>query len=382
MFFKDIVGQEVAKHELRNSFHRGVVPHARLFVGDNGMGALALAYAYARYINCSIPSADDACGACPSCLRFSQFSSLDLYFLFPIVNVNSRNFCDDELPQWRQFLMKGAHSTYEDWLEYQGGEGKRLAIFTREGEQLLQKLSYQVGDARYRVLLVWLPERMNEALGNKLLKLVEEPPQQTIILMVSQDESAVLGTLRSRMQTLHLRPVEERQIVEALARQTSTGKSIDIADIAHRCAGNYRTALDEYLGVSKVEDELLAIFKRILRATVDAQPIQVRTLSDEIAKLGREEQISLLTYVTQVFREIFIASYDIRDISYIRPEEMPLVNYIKACVNGKNISEILVETDLAIRHISQNVNSKMVFFDYILKLTSILAPEYKAHGIR
>lgn len=176
MYFADIHGQEQTKRELYRSYMAGVVPHARLFVGEDGSGALALAYAYARYINCLEPREDDACGVCRSCRSYDQFASQDLLFLFPIVNVGSRNFCEDELPQWRSFLAQGPYATYGDWLTIEEAETKQLGIFAREGDALLEKLSYNVGQARYRVVLIWLPEKMNEALGNKLLKLTEEPP--------------------------------------------------------------------------------------------------------------------------------------------------------------------------------------------------------------
>lgn len=382
MFFRDIIGQEIAKEELRHSFQAGIVPHARLFVGADGMGALALAYAYARYINCEAPTQDDACGHCSSCQRFSQFSSLDLMYLFPISNLGSRNLCEDDLPTWRKFLALGAHTTYHDWLNELGAESKRLSIFAREAEALNQRMSYQTAEARFRVLLVWLPERMHEVLGNKLLKLIEEPPRQTIILMVSQEEAAVLGTLRSRMQTIHLRPVDESTIRQALAQESTRLTDIDISDIAHRAGGNYRKALDEYKGLNLEGQELLEYFKRILRATVDAQPIKFRTLADELAGISRDEQLDLINYVSQTFRELFISNYNLDQVSYLSPSERPIANYIKACLNADNVGRLLEELNLASRHIAQNVNSKIVFFDLTGRLTAILSQEYKRHKIR
>lgn len=382
MYFRDIVGQDIAKAELIRSVATGVMPHARLFVGDDGMGALGLAYAYARYINCSSPNETDACGSCPSCRRYDSFAGQDLMYLFPIVNVGSRNLCEDELPKWREFLSRGAHTRYTDWLEYQGGDAKRLSIFAREGEMLMQRLSYQVAEARYRVLFIWLPERMNESLGNKLLKLTEEPPRKTQILMVSQNEAEVLGTLRSRMQTIHLRPVHEDIIAERLQAQSSPKATANAFVSAHLSGGNYRTALDDYMGDNDANEELLTYFKRILRATVNAQPIQNKPLVEEIAKLSREEQIDLILYMARLFREIFVSNFDLATVSYLRTDELPIAKYIKSCLTGNNLEKIQSELNLATRHIAQNVNSKMVFFDLLLRLTSILAPDYRRVGIR
>lgn len=382
MYFRDIIGQEVAKAELRQSLKTGLIPHARLFVGEDGMGALGLAYAYARYLNCHIPSDQDACGSCPSCRRYDGFAAQDLLYLFPIVNVGSRNLCEDELPQWREFLGKGAHTTYSDWLAYQGGEAKRLSIFAREGDLLMQRLSFQIAEAKYRVLLIWLPERMNEALGNKLLKLTEEPPERTLIFMISQHEYAVLPTLRSRMQTIHLRPVEERTIATALSLIQSKQQGANAYASAHLSGGNYRVALDDYLGLAHSQDEYLDLLKKILRATVNAQPAQNKVLVDEIAKLSREEQIELLSYIAYAFREIFVSNFDEASLVYLRESERPIAEYIKRCVTPQNLAEIQIELDLGIRHIAQNVSSKMVFFDLLLRLTSILAKDYKRVGIR
>lgn len=382
MYFRDIVGQDVIKDELRYSFAQGLIPHARLFVGDDGMGALGLAYAYARYINCGAPTAQDACGVCPSCRRYDDWASQDLLFLFPIVNVGSRNICEDELPAWRNFLAQGAHTLYADWLALQGGDAKRLSIFTREGERLMQRLSYQIAEAKYRIILVWLPERMQEALGNKLLKLTEEPPEQTLILMVSQDERNVLPTLRSRMQSLHLRPVTEERLAEALRGLSPHAGDNQLSEAAHLARGNYRKARDLYLERNDNAASQLQRLKRIFRATVDAQPHLNKPLIEEIAKLSREEQIDLLTYMAYFFREIFAMQLDTPSFLYLTGAEIPVAKYLKACITPPTLGQIHHELDLAVRHIGQNVNSKMVFFDLILRLTSILAKEYRRVGIR
>lgn len=383
MFFRDIIGQTPAKDELRRSFLAGVVPHARLIVGQDGAGALGMAYAYARYINCEHPSESDACGHCRSCLRYNDFAALDLHFLFPIAsNKNSSNYCDDELPLWRKFLALGAHSRYAQWLSLLGEESKSLMIYAREEESLSQRLSYQIAEARYRVVLIWLPERMHHVLGNKLLKLTEEPPERTIILMVSEQEGEVLGTLLSRMQTLHLRPLSEAEIVEALSKETSPVPNADATRSAHLAGGNYRNALDDYLGLVDARDETTKLFGRTLRATVNARPQEIRSLSEELAKMSREEQTALLTYMGRMFREIYVYSFGVQQVNYLTVAETGIAKYLSGCVDTHNVTAIAGEIDLALRHVAGNVNARMVFFDFILRLTSILAPSYKAHGIR
>lgn len=384
MYFRDIVGQDILKNELINSFQQGLIPHARLFVGEDGMGALSLAYAYARYINCNTPYKNDACGNCSSCLRYNDYAGQDLIYLFPIVNISSRNVCEDELTKWRSFLSSTPHNSYKDWLDIQGGVNKRLSIFAREGERLFERLSYQVAEAKYRIILIWLPERMHETLANKLLKLTEEPPHKTIILMVCEHERAVLPTLRSRMQVLHLQAVDEKLIDHhlRLLPPSPRDRSITTQEAAHLAQGNYRKALDIYTENEDASEYYTDILKRVLRSTVNAQPHLNRSLVDEISKLSREEQINFLEYIATFFREVFISQLNTPNLNYIRSNEKAMAQYIQDCITPNNLTEIQDECNLAIRHITQNVSSKMVFFDLLLRLTSILAKDYKRVGIR
>lgn len=384
MYFADIIGQEEIKLELCRSYQTGIVPHARLFVGEDGSAALAVAYAYARYINCQAPTPFDSCGRCRSCLSYDQFATQDLHYLFPIVNVGSRNLCDDELPQWRSFLAEGPYTTYADWLRIEQAETKQLGIFAREGDNLLEKLSYQVAEANYRVVIIWQAERMHEALGNKLLKLTEEPPERTVILMVAEQEAAVLGTLRSRMQTTQLRPLSEETIADALGRVEVEKPKMGLKQAAHLAKGNYRRALDYYRASSDVGDSSLTLnyYKRMLRATVDAQPLQMKQLADELAKLSREEQIAVLEYTAQMVRESYFYNFQMPELHYLEAEEQKIVNYLRTSINKHNVRILLDELNLAARHIQQNVNSRMVFFDMLLRFTSALAPSYRQLGLR
>lgn len=384
MYFADILGQEQVKLELCRSHAAGIVPHARLFVGADGTGALAMAYAYARYINCLAPRPDDACRACRSCLGYDQFATQDLLYLFPIVNVGSRNLCEDELPKWRSFLGEGAYATYADWLRIEEAESKQLGIFAREGDALLEKLSYNVGEARYRVVLIWLPEKMHETLANKLLKLTEEPPAQTVILMVSHDEAQVLGTLRSRMQTVHLRPLSEEVIAAGLRALEFTAPQMPAETAAHLSRGIYRRALDYYRsdGQASGTRPELDYYKRILRCTFNAKPMEMKALADELAKLSREEQLGILDYTAQMVRESYLFNFAMPELLYLDTQEQQVVNYLRSSINKHNVRHICEELDLAARHIGQNVSSRMVFFDLLLRLTAALSASYRQLGIR
>ncbi|WP_314055429.1 DNA polymerase III subunit delta [Porphyromonas catoniae] len=382
MYFHDIIGHEALKAELISSVQMGIIHHAQLFVGRDGEGALGLAYAYARYLNCTQRGETDACRHCPSCKRYDTFAEQDLFHLFPIVNASGKNLAEDTLPEWRSFLAQGPYVRYDEWLSLLGGDGKKASIFAREGEALQQSLSYQMAGTGYRIVLIWLPEKMQEALGNKLLKLVEEPPARTIILMVTMEEEAVLGTLRSRMQTLRLQPLAPQVIEEALHHIPQGTDGVEATLAAHLSEGNYRVALDSYLGRSEEHLSQERYLQRILRATVNAQPTEMKLLAEELATTSRDEQLALITYLARMFREFYLFNLDLPKLNYLTSKETSIASYLRSCITGQNVRVVESELDLARRHIAQNVNSKMVFFDLLLRLTSALAPSYRQQGIR
>lgn len=382
MYFHDIIGHEALKAELISSVQMGIIHHAQLFVGRDGEGALGLAYAYARYLNCTQRGETDACGRCPSCKRYDTFAEQDLFHLFPIVNASGKNLAEDTLPEWRSFLAQGPYVRYDEWLSLLGGDGKKASIFAREGEALQQSLSYQMAGTGYRIVLIWLPEKMQEALGNKLLKLVEEPPARTIILMVTMEEEAVLGTLRSRMQILRLQPLAPQVIEEALHHIPQGTEGVEATLAAHLSEGNYRVALDSYLGRSEEHLSQERYLQRILRATVNAQPTEMKLLAEELATASRDEQLALITYLARMFREFYLFNLDLPKLNYLTSKETSIASYLRSCITGQNVRVVESELDLARRHIAQNVNSKMVFFDLLLRLTSTLAPSYRQQGIR
>lgn len=382
MYFHDIIGHEALKAELISSVQMGIIHHAQLFVGRDGEGALGLAYAYARYLNCTQRGETDACGHCPSCKRYDTFAEQDLFHLFPIVNASGKNLAEDTLPEWRSFLAQGPYVRYDEWLSLLGGDGKKASIFAREGEALQHNLSYQMAGTGYRIVLIWVPEKMQEALGNKLLKLVEEPPARTIILMVTMEEEAVLGTLRSRMQTLRLQPLAPQVIEEALQRTPQGTDGVEATLAAHLSEGNYRVALDSYLGRSEEHLSQERYLQRILRATVNAQPTEMKLLAEELATTSRDEQLALITYLARMFREFYLFNLDLPKLNYLTNKETSIASYLRSCITGQNVRVVESELDLARRHIAQNVNSKMVFFDLLLRLTSALAPSYRQQGIR
>ena len=372
MYFKDIIGQEEVKSHLRHSAQTGVVPHAQLFVEKGGTGAFALALAYARYLNCTDRTATDACGHCSSCLKYNELSHLDLHFVFPMVRNKEKKkmVCDDYLSEWRSFLSKNTYFGLNDWLDYLGVGNSQAIIYAEESNQIIRKMSLKVFEAKYRILLVWLPEKMQPACANKLLKFVEEPPANTVILMISEDPGSILGTILSRVQQINVPPILPADLEQFLQAELQLS-SDDAKSISHLAEGNYLKAIE---AVSTNEDNLyfLEQFKTIMRNSWARNVKGMKEQAEELAALGREKQKHFLSYCQRLIRENYIYRFRDPSLNYMNRDESAFSVRFSPFVNEANVIDLMSELSRAEADITQNVNAKMVFFDLALKITVLI----------
>ena len=245
MYFKDIIGQEEVKERLRQSARTGIVPHAQLFTEQGGAGAFPLALAYARYLNCTNRTDTDACGRCPSCLKYDELAHPDLHFVFPIVakKEKKKEVCDDYLSEWRGFLKEHPYFNMDEWLDYIEAGNSQAIIYSKESDEIIHKLSLKIYEAEYRILMVWLPEKLHPTCANKLLKIIEEPPMRTVILMVSETPDLILGTIQSRAQRIHIRPIETDAIMNAMISRFGLSPD-DAKHVAHLSSGSFIKAME------------------------------------------------------------------------------------------------------------------------------------------
>ena len=245
MYFKDIIGQEEVKERLRQSTRTGIVPHAQLFTEQGGAGAFPLALAYARYLNCTNRTETDACGRCPSCLKYDELAHPDLHFVFPIVakKEKKKEVCDDYLSEWRGFLKEHPYFNMDEWLDYIEAGNSQAIIYSKESDGIIHKLSLKIYEAEYRILMVWLPEKLHPTCANKLLKIIEEPPMKTVILMVSETPDLILGTIQSRAQRIHIRPIETDAIMNAMVSRFGLSPD-DAKHVAHLSSGSFIKAME------------------------------------------------------------------------------------------------------------------------------------------
>lgn len=372
MYFRDVIGQEEIKQRLIRSARSGVVPHAQLFCEPEGAGAFPLALAYARYLNCARPDETDACGKCPSCLKFDELVHPDLHFVFPIVasKEKKKEVCDDYLAEWRAFLQDRPYFNLNTWLGYLDAENKQAIIYAKESDEIIRKLSLKAYEAAYRILLVWLPERMNEACANKLLKMIEEPPSNTIFLLVSNAPDLIIGTIQSRSQRINIRAIATEAVCHTLASRFGLSKE-DAKNVAHIANGNFIKAM-EVISLSEENKLFLEMFKNIMRNSWARNVKGMKEAAERFASIGREAQKNFLSFAQRMIRENFVYRFREPDLNYMNYDETTFSVKFSPFVNERNVFDLMYELEKAEQHISQNVNAKMVFFDLSLKITVLL----------
>lgn len=372
MYFRDVIGQEEIKQRLIKEVKEGRIAHAQLFCGGEGVGKLPLAIAYARYISCQHPTDEDACGVCPNCIKFNKLAHPDLHFVFPVVKKKSAKdtVSDDYLTEWRELLLQSPYINLPMWLKEMGAENQQAQIFVKESNEIIRKLSLKSSQGGYKTMIIWLPEKMNTECSNKLLKLLEEPPTQTVFLLVSEEPDALLTTIQSRTQRINLKGIDETKIKDTLALHYGLQES-DATDIAHRSEGNFLKAL-EAIHLNEENKLFFDLFVSLMRLSYQRKIKEMRQWSENVASMGRERQKHFLTYCQRMIRENFIYNFHDSSLVYLNTEEQNFSSRFAPYVNERNVMGIMDELSEAQRHIEQNVNARMVFFDFSLKMIVLL----------
>jgi DNA polymerase-3 subunit delta' len=372
MFFKNIIGQEAIKRRLIQSVKEGFIPHARLISGREGTGALPLALAYARYLNCTGRQEEDACGKCPSCLKFNKYSHPDLHFVFPIINKKGSKdaFCDDFLTEWRKFITETPYAGLTDWLEKIAAANAQGLIYARESNEIVRKLNLKAYESDYKILIIWLPEKMHETAANKLLKLLEEPPEKTIFLLVSEEPEMIITTIRSRAQMLIVPPIADEDLAQALLeKQNLEQEEIDF--VVRLAKGSYEKAL-KISSSTKENEEYLELFITIMRNSWKKDILNMKAKADQFASMGRDRQKGFLAYAQRMIRENFLYRLHLPEINYMNQKETDFSVNFHPYVSENNIIDFMEELAVAERHIESNVNPRMIFFDLSMKIAVLL----------
>lgn len=350
MRFSDITGQESAANRLRSAIDRNKLPHALLITGPEGTGGLPLAHAAGQYILCQHRTNGEPCGKCPECLQAQKLGHPDLHWVFPIVNRGGSgkdaSVSDDFLAEWRTAYGQNPYLTLQQWLkEAISDENKQAHIFVSEAASIIHTLSTKPYESDYRIMIIWLPEKMNEDAANKLLKIIEEPYEKTYFFLVSNNPDQIIGTIQSRVQTLQLAPVD--------GHNNFVQPGIQVPD----------------------EEDRQFFFEKfcaMMRLSYSRKLYEMKAWSDEMGTLKREKAKSYFQYSQNLIRENYILNLRQPELNYMHEDEEAFSQKFSRFVNSRNVEGIMHELEVAENDISQNVNSKMVFFDLSLKLIMLL----------
>lgn len=372
MSFADIIGQEEVKQHLMRLLMENKLPHAIMLCGPRGAGKLPLALAFAQTLLCQHPTDDGACGSCSDCQMTSLWAHPDLHFSFPVFKGKSTDHpvSEDFLPQWREQISRCPYFDTEEWLEDIGAENQQIVIYVQESDNLQKKLALKSSQGGRKVVVIWLPERMNEQTGNKLLKLIEEPPVGTYFLLVSQEPDMVLGTIQSRVQRINVPALPEEDISKALQERHSMPEE-DANLLAHIAQGSYTEALKRMQNDSE-QQQFFDLFVQLMRHSYARRIKDIHQWSLVVSELGRERQKRMLEYFQQQLRENFIYNFHKPQINFLGREEENFSTRFAPFINQHNVVGIMAELSDAQRDISQNVSARMVFFDLALKMIVLL----------
>lgn len=372
MQFEEIIGQQHLISHLKTSADNGRVPHAQLFVGPEGSGTLATAIAYARYLLCG--TNNEACH-----LKFNHLSHPDLHFAFPVATNDqikkhpvSNLFLDD----WRVFLSEQPYGNLFDWYKRLGIEKKQGQIGVDEAQDIIKKLSLKSYEGGYKIMLIWMADKLNNSSANKLLKLIEEPPEKTVFLLITEHEDQIINTIRSRCQILHFPALQESAIQKALQEQHDVSE-VEAIKIAQQANGNYNKALDCFLQDSEdliFEEWFITWVRAAFRAKGNKSVINdLIGWSEAIAKTGRETQKQFLHYCINFFRQALLQNYTATNLVYLEPQTNNFsLQKFAPFVHGNNIIGINEALNDAIYHIERNGNAKIILTDLSIQLTRLL----------
>ena len=374
MTFENCIGQQHIIEHLVKATQNGRVPHAQLFVGKEGSGTLAMAIAYANHLLIESASDPNACK-----LKCDKLQHPDLHFVFPVTTtdeVKKHPISDLFLQHWRTFIEKNAYGSLFDWLQHIGVENKQGQIGVDEAENIVKKLSLKSFEGGFKVMIIWMAEKMNIAASNKLLKMIEEPPSKTIFLLVTEDEGQIINTISSRCQALHFPKLSEQDIAQTLIDKETISES-EATRIAYQSEGNYNKALHYVHNNSNelvFEEWFITWIRSAFKAKGNASVIQdLIGWSETIAKTGRETQKQFLQYCLHFFRQALLLNYGTPDLVYLNPQVANFkLEKFAPFIHSGNILAIEKELNDAEYHIERNGNAKIILLDLSIKLTRLL----------
>jgi DNA polymerase-3 subunit delta' len=367
MQFKEIVGQAAVKQRLIASVTENRVSHAQLFLGPEGSGNLPLAVAYAQYVSCEDRQPDDSCGVCASCRKYQKLAHPDLHFSYPFFAKHKDDTSLTFIEQWREALLANPYLSLDTWRGYLEAENKQANINIAECHQIIKKLSLKPFESIYKVLILWLPEYLDKE-GNSLLKIIEEPQPNTLFLLVAQNQDQILNTILSRTQLIKIPALEYNDIKDYLTYHH--GQTQHAAEeIAYLSNGNMTEALSM---INQDSSNYHQLFIKWLRMCFGNKGSEVISFTDQLAKLGRENQKNFLRYGVSFIRECCLLLAGAGNLVHLPADELETAQKMIGVMNMAQAEAISAELEKAHYHVERNANPKILFLDVSLQIIKIL----------
>jgi DNA polymerase-3 subunit delta' len=374
MNFSQIPGQKEIKAKLLRSVKEERVSHAQLFTGPEGCGSMALALAYARYISCENKSDLDSCGTCKSCVKYEKLIHPDLHFVFPVIKGKKATdpVSDNYIEEWREFVKRSPYFSLNNWMDSIEVGNAQGMIFASEASEIIKKLSLKTFESDFKIMIIWLPEKMHQATANKLLKMIEEPPEKTLFLLVSEEPDKVISTILSRCQLVKIPSFKSHDIDEYLTGRFNIPLE-KAADLSRVSNGNITRAIE----LCENEDSSLANlehFKSLMRFAWKRDILSIINWSEEISGTGREAQKNFISFSMRILRENLMLSLGQlkNSLVFLTGEEASFSGNFHPFINQNNIYKLAEEFNLVYSHIESNGNAKIIFLDLALKVTKLI----------
>ncbi len=370
MYFRDIIGQNATIKRLINGVKENRISHAQLFFSAEGCGSLPIAMAYARYVHCTNRNDNDSCGTCSSCQKHDKIVHPDLHLVYPIALSKELRVSTKVIKEFRAAFLENPYLTLNEWFLQIEGDNKQPVIAVDESVEILKKLSLTTFEAEYKIMIIWMAEKMNPQASNKVLKILEEPPDKTLFLLVTENEDELLRTIVSRTQLVKIPRITDEELKNALMSRHSISAEI-ATGIVFQSDGNYSAA--KHL-IEKDEQAVfnLQVFQKWMRACLKFDVVKVMESVDDFATAGRERQKQFLSYGLEMIRESLLVNYADASMIRIAGEEKSFVVKFAPFVHAANAQRFMYEVNLAIQHIERNASAKIVFLDLSFKANDLL----------
>ena len=377
MKFSEVIGQEDLKDGLRRSVEEGRVSHALMFAGSVGCGSLALALAYVQYLNCTNRRGGDSCGECPSCRKMQALEHPDLHMVMPVNKKNKKSdevlLSDHFMPQWREIVARtGGYFSEQEWYEAIGLDNQQGNISVADIGEMIRKLSFKSFEAEYKAVVLWLPERMKAEPANAMLKILEEPWDKTIFVLVSESPEVLLPTIISRTQPYRIGVADERAVAARLVGEgIDTEKALQLA----RMSGGNLLEARRLAESEESTTEYFELFVELMRLSYNNRHLELITWAERVAKMGREPQKYFLENSVRLLRSSYMLNAGMAEISYLWGSELEFCRKFSPFIGNDNIEKLVSEMESALMQVRQNGNANIIFTHFALSVSKLINPK-------